>query len=176
MSSQSGNHFELFGLEPSFSIDAKALDAAYRALQSRVHPDRFAAADDKQKRLALQWATRANEAYQVLKNPLERAVYLLRLRGVDARAELNTRMAPDFLMQQMEWRERAEDAAAARNAASLEALLRELEDAQRLRRDKASAWLDSGADVAANDAVREWLFLDRVSREVGAQLERLETS
>lgn len=176
MWSQSGNHFELFGLEPSFSINAKALDMAYRALQSRVHPDRFVATDDKQKRLALQWATRVNEAYQTLRNPLERAVYLLRLRGVEARAELNTQMAPDFLMQQIAWREKIEEAANARNVAVLEALTDELEEAKRLRCAKASAWLDSGVDAAANEAVREWLFLERVSGEVMAQRERLENS
>ena len=42
----SGNHFELFGLTPAFSLDAEALETAYREIQSRVHPDRFAHAGD----------------------------------------------------------------------------------------------------------------------------------
>ena len=77
------NHFALFQMTPAFAIDAGALDAAYRELQGRVHPDKFASATDTEKRVAMQWATRANEAYQTLKNPLKRAAYLCELNGVD---------------------------------------------------------------------------------------------
>jgi molecular chaperone HscB len=62
------NHFALFGMTPRFAIDIAVLDAAYRELQGRVHPDKFVAASDAEKRVAMQWATRANEAYQTLKS------------------------------------------------------------------------------------------------------------
>jgi len=75
------NHFALFQMPVSFDIDIGQLDAAFRELQGRVHPDRFAAASDAEKRVAMQWATRANEAYQTLKNPLKRAAYLCELNG-----------------------------------------------------------------------------------------------
>ena len=67
------NHFELFHLPQRFAIDMEALDKAYREVQSRVHPDKFSSATDAEKRVAMQWATRANEAYQTLKNPYKRA-------------------------------------------------------------------------------------------------------
>ena len=67
------NHFELFHLPPQFALDMHALDAAYREVQNRVHPDKFINASGAEKRVAMQWATRANEAYQTLKNPLKRA-------------------------------------------------------------------------------------------------------
>ena len=35
------NHFDLFGLPATFDVDLAALDAAYREVQGRVHPDRF---------------------------------------------------------------------------------------------------------------------------------------
>ena len=96
------NHFALFGMTPRFTIDAVVLDAAYRELQGRVHPDKFAAATDAEKRVAMQWATRANEAYQTLKSPLKRAGYLCELNGIDLAIESNTQMPPAFLMQQMD--------------------------------------------------------------------------
>ena len=68
-------------------MDTAALDAAYRQIQSQVHPDRFAQASDTEKRLALQWATHANEAYQTLKHPISRGRYLLQLAGVDTAEE-----------------------------------------------------------------------------------------
>ena len=46
----SRNHFELFGLPERFASTPTALDRAYRALQTEVHPDRYAAADDEQRR------------------------------------------------------------------------------------------------------------------------------
>ena len=86
------NHFELFHLPQRFAIDMEALDKAYREVQSRVHPDKFSNATDAEKRVAMQWATRANEAYQTLKNPYKRAAYLCELRGAPiAEHDLATR-------------------------------------------------------------------------------------
>src|SRR6266568_9105661 len=99
------NFFELFELPVVFRLDSAALDRAYRDLQTRVHPDKFAHLGDDERRLSMQWATQANEAYRTLRRPLARAQYLLHLRGIDLKAESNTAMPPDFLMEQMEWRE-----------------------------------------------------------------------
>lgn len=62
-----------------------------------MHPDRFAHATEAERRLSMQWAMQhANEAYQTLKKPLERAKYLLHLAGHDIQAENNTAMPADF--------------------------------------------------------------------------------
>ncbi|MDR8729845.1 Co-chaperone protein HscB [Burkholderia pseudomultivorans] len=175
MVSLKDSHFDLFHLPAQFALDEAALDAAYRTVQTQVHPDRFAAAGDAQKRIAMQWATRANEAYRTLRDPLKRGTYLLSLRGVDIGAENNTAMEPAFLMQQMEWREGIEDAAAARNVDALDALLAELRDEKRTRLERLGTLLDSGADQAAAEAVRQLMFIERVASEVSAQIERLET-
>ena len=70
------NHFELFQLPQQFTLDANALDGAYHEVQNRVHPDKFINATDAEKRVAMHWATRANEAYQTLKDVLKRAASL----------------------------------------------------------------------------------------------------
>ena len=54
------NHYDLFQLPQQFTVDGAALDSAYREVQGRVHPDRFVNAPDAEKRVAMQWATRAN--------------------------------------------------------------------------------------------------------------------
>src|SRR5207245_5057191 len=104
------NHFELFGLEPVFALNAASLDAAYRDIQAKVHPDRYAHAGDAERRASLQWTTRVNEAYRALKNPVQRASHILELQGVDVAFETNTAMPADFLMEQMELREALEKA------------------------------------------------------------------
>ena len=95
------NHFELFCLPTSFRIDPDALDHAYRTLQAQVHPDRHAGASDLERRVAMQTSTRVNAAYQALKDPIERARYLLQLRGIYALDETDTKLAVGFLEQQL---------------------------------------------------------------------------
>jgi len=168
------DHFDLFELDRRFGIDTDVLAQRYRTIQSQVHPDRFAAAGEAQKRIAMQWATRANEGFQTLRDPLARALYLLKLRGIDASAERNTTIAPAFLMQQMEWREAIDDAAAANNVDALDAVLSELQDERRQRFDKLAGWLDSGADQAAADTARELLFIQKVMDAARRQIERLD--
>ncbi|BEU21007.1 Fe-S protein assembly co-chaperone HscB [Paraburkholderia sp. 22B1P] len=174
MASLNDSHFELFNLPEQFALDASALDLAYRTVQAQVHPDRFAAAGDAQKRIAMQWATRTNEAYQTLRDPLMRARYLLTLRGIDVGAENNTAMESAFLMQQMEWRESIEDASAAKNVDALDSLLAELRDEEKVRFTKLAALLDSGSNQAAGEAVRQLMFIERVAAEIGTQIERLD--
>ena len=103
--------FTLLGLRRAFALDRGQLDAAWKALQAQVHPDRFAAEGGTAQRLAMQWAVRVNEAYACLKDPLSRAAYLCELRGVAIDAERNTAMPAAFLMQQMAWREALDEAA-----------------------------------------------------------------
>jgi len=174
MATLNDSHFDLFDLPPTYAIDANKLDDAYRTVQAQVHPDRFAAAGDAQKRIAMQWATRTNEAYQTLRDPLKRATYMLSLRGVQADAQNNTAMEPAFLMQQMEWRENIEDAADAKNLDALEALLDELRDQERIRFEKLAALIDSHSDQAASEAVRQLMFIERVASEIGVQIEKLD--
>ena len=73
------DHFALFGLARGFRLDQSDLDSRYRDVQAQVHPDRFVNAGEAERRLSMQWATHANEAYQTLKKPLERAKYILHL-------------------------------------------------------------------------------------------------
>src|SRR4051812_19129219 len=90
LTSRARSHFELFGLSSAFALDSEALERAYREIQSRVHPDRFAHAGDAERRASLQWTTHVNEAYRALKDPVQRAKYLLELNGVDVQFETNT--------------------------------------------------------------------------------------
>ena len=168
------NHFQLFGIPAQFSIDTEELGAAYRDLQARVHPDKFAQGTAADRRAAMQWAVRANEAYTALKNPLKRAVYLLDLRGVEIGAETNTAMEPAFLMAQMEWRESVEDARAAKNIDELDRLLGELRNEMKIRHEKLETLLATNADQPAAEAVRQLMFLEKVQSEIGDSVAALE--
>jgi molecular chaperone HscB len=169
------NHFELFNLPASFDIDMTALDTAYRDVQGRVHPDRFVNAGDTERRVAMQWATRANEAYQTLKNPLKRARYLVELNGIDLQTESNTAMPMDFLMQQMEWREALGDARAAKDAGALDEIDAQLKRERKDRLAKIGRELDAGQYEQAGQDIRALMFIEKFGDEVHYAFEALES-
>lgn len=105
----SKNHFELFGLPVGFVVDTASLAERYLELQKVVHPDRYANGSDQERRLSLQHATQINEAFETLKNPQKRAIYLLSLLGMDAVSGSQTTQDAAFLMEQMELRETLAD-------------------------------------------------------------------
>ncbi len=103
------NYFQLFGIENSFDVDLQKLSASYQALQKAVHPDKFAHASAQEQRMAVQKSAQINDAYQTLKNPLQRAEYILVERGVEMPDEQSSFSDTSFLMHQMELREMLEE-------------------------------------------------------------------
>jgi len=168
------NHFDLFQLPQRFAIDTNALNSAYHEVQNRVHPDKFANASAAEKRIAMQWATRANEAFQTLKNPLKRATYLCELNGVDLQTESNTAMPGAFLMQQMEWREALGDAKAAKDLVALETLDAELKAARKVEVTQIADLLDAKNFSQAAQGVRQLMFLEKFGEEICNALQHLE--
>ena len=167
------DHFTLFGLTPFFRIDAQALDKRFRELQARAHPDRFAHAGEFERRVSLQWATRINEAYQVLKNPLPRARYLLDRAGQGVEGE-NT-MSPEFLMEQMEWREAVAEARQAHEIAELERLRHRVRQQMNAGCERLAELIDDERDYAtAADGVRRLMFLEKLRAEIDDGMAALE--
>ena len=166
------NHFDLFGLTPQFSIEGEALERSYRDIQSKVHPDRFARSGDAERRASLQWTTRVNEAFQILKYPVTRAKHLLELHGVDVAFETNTAMPPDFLVQQMELRETLEEA---KDAAALDALRGDLKSQRRILEKAIAEAIDAKKDYAgAAGLVRKLQFLEKLDSEIDSAYEEIE--
>ena len=169
------NHFELFGLAPAYLLEVQALEKAYRDIQSRVHPDRFANAGDAERRASLQWTTRVNEAYRTLKDPVQRGKHVLELHGVDVAFETNTQMPTDFLLQQLELREELESALDAKDAARLDRLRAGLRGQQQALEREIGEAIDANKDYAgAGELVRKLMFLERLDTEIDAAYEEIE--
>ncbi|MDO4907268.1 Fe-S protein assembly co-chaperone HscB [Neisseria sp.] len=161
-------HFALFKLEPAFDIDVEMLEQTYRSLAARFHPDKYAAASAFEQKQAVMMASAVNEAYRVLKNPTERAACLLQLHGIEADAPEHTTFAPEFLMQQMEWRETLEEARSNGNTAVLAELDGEIAaEQQKLQQQLSTAFSRQNHDEAAA-LVRQSRFLDKLRQEIQA--------
>jgi molecular chaperone HscB len=162
------NHFELFHLPAQFDVDMARLDSAFREVQAQVHPDKFADASSVEQRVAMQWATRANEAYQTLKNPLKRARYLCELHGVGLETESNTAMPPEFLMQQMEWREEFDESKD--DPITLSQLAKKIGHEHEKQMQEIAAQLKQQDFHAAAQSIRQLMFLDKLNDELDERL------
>ena len=169
------NYYALFNLPVQFAINLNLLEGNYRAIQSASHPDRFVTCTSAEKLQSMQTATLANEAYLTLKNPANRAKYLLQQQGIDAIDEKNTQMPADFLMRQMEWREAMEDAKDAKNMGDLERLIAEMQFVAKNLQAELADLFDAKKDfAAATDATRKLIFIDKVCADIHKTIEQLE--
>ncbi|WP_454256050.1 co-chaperone HscB [Pseudomonas sp. Marseille-Q8238] len=167
-------HFALFDLQPAFCLDLQQLSARYRELAKTVHPDRFADAPERDQRLALEHSANLNEAYQTLKSAPRRALYLLALRGRELPLEV-TVQDPEFLMQQMRWREELEDLQDSADLPGVATFKQRLKQAQgELDEGFATCWDDEERREEAERLVRRMQFLDKLSHEVRQLEERLD--
>ena len=163
-------YFTLFQLEPAFDIDAENLEQTYRALAARFHPDKFASASAFEQKQAVMMSSAINDAYRTLKNPIDRAAYLLKTLGIDADAPEHTSFAPEFLMQQMEWRETLMEARAESDLKTLENLNDEIRaEQEKLFCDLKQSFARQDYDTAAQQ-VRQGRFLDKLRNEISSAL------
>ncbi len=163
------NHFELLGLPAVFDLDAADLAVRYRSLQQQLHPDRHTGGSDTDRRLALQLTASLNDAYQTLRDPVRRARYLLQLEGMTTDDDSDTRMHPEFLVEQMELRECLADLH--RHDDPRTQLAELASRTERLMQEKIAVFRGAhargraGRDEARN-AMREMQFIDKLRREI----------
>ena len=158
------DYFELFAVPRRFAQDGAQLQERWKELQRQAHPDRFAAQGAAAQRVAMQWSVRINEAYQRLKDPLKRAAYLCELHGSPIRAEDNTAMPAQFLVQQMQWREALEEA---QDAADLDALEDDTQAARRAAIARLETLIDQQQDwPSAAREVRALMFIARFAEGI----------
>ncbi|MGN6973791.1 Fe-S protein assembly co-chaperone HscB [Neisseria sp. Marseille-Q5346] len=163
-------YFNLFQLEPSFNIDTEALEQSYRALAARFHPDKFASASAFEQKQAVMMSSTINDAYRTLKSPIDRAAYLLKSQNIDADAPEHTSFSPEFLMQQMEWRETLMDAQMEQNHDAIRALDQEIQEVQSsLYQDLQQAFEQQDYESAAQ-WVRHGRFLNKLRNEIASIL------
>ena len=163
-------YFNLFQLEPSFNIDTEALEQTYRTLAARFHPDKFASASAFEQKQAVMMSSTINDAYRTLKSPIDRAAYLLKSQNIDADAPEHTSFSPEFLMQQMEWRETLMDAQMEQNHDAIRALDQEIQEVQNnLYQDLQQAFEQQDYESAAQ-WVRHGRFLNKLRKEIASIL------
>ncbi len=169
------NFFELFDLPVSYDVDLNRIQQHYMQLQKQVHPDRFANASDQEKRISMQQTSWINEALTTLKDPVLRATYLLKLKGLDINLENETTMDAAFLMQQLEMRERLE------NIAKQDDPLAELDAMAEVIKSSTNEMMQGFAlsyEQDRQDDAREWIrklqFMQKAKKEIDTRIADIE--
>ncbi len=138
-------------------------------LQQQVHPDKFANGSDLEKRISMQHTSAINEAQSTLKDPVLRAIYLLKLKDIDFSLENQTTMDAAFLMQQLEMRESLE------KVKDENAPLEVLDSMATELKKSSQSMMDSFAQDVENekwDDAKEWIrklqFMQKAKNEINA--------
>lgn len=158
------DYFKIFALPQAYPIDAAQLEQTYRRLSTQHHPDKSAHLSAFEQKQAMMMSATINEAYRVLKSPLDRAAYLLKLQGTDADAPEHTHFAPEFLMQQMQWREDLEDAG--HDEQALLALNQQIVRARDVLQDALKHNLADEQWQSAANQVREGRFIHKLLQQI----------
>lgn len=171
-------HFDAFGLKPAVDLDVAALERQYRELSLKLHPDRYAQADARERRLSVEATSALNDAYRTLRDPSRRAFYLLSLHGVDLERDdaggRRRSLPSEFLEEVLALREELEGADLPR----AQALARTIGERMRATLDEAQGALRTvlggGGEQAlaqAADALGRVRYFQRFLEEVAAKEE-----
>lgn len=95
------NYFDILSLERAYKIDLVNLEANYLASSKKHHPD-FSNSSNFDAN-ALKLSAMVNQAYSILKDPFQRAEYLLKLEAGKNSEEIRT-VPPDILEEVMDIR------------------------------------------------------------------------
>jgi len=77
------DYFTFFGVPRKLNLDVPALEREFHALSRKLHPDANAGHDPQEQEWSLEQSSRLNDAHRILKDPILRTEYLLKLEGVE---------------------------------------------------------------------------------------------
>jgi molecular chaperone HscB len=96
------NYYDFFEIPHQLSIDLKDLERRFYALSRKWHPDRFARAATRERDEAVDAAALLNDGYRVLRDPIQRAAYLLKENGFDVGEQQSKDVPPELLEEVFE--------------------------------------------------------------------------
>lgn len=167
------SYFEIFSLQESCEPDLARLDVVYQELQARYHPDRVVNGSDAERRQALQLTSILNEAYDTLKSPLKRFAYLLQLQGLDPEEHNQAHLGPEFLLEQMQLREKLENVVDADDLDALDLMKVEVTTQQRQHHEDFRLAYEAGNYTEAKPLYNRLQFLYKLLAEINQAEEKL---
>eukprot|EP01139_Manchomonas_bermudensis_P006936 Amastigsp_a178774_199.p1 type:complete len:227 gc:universal Amastigsp_a178774_199:45-725(+) len=148
--------FSVFKVPAQFHVDLKVLDARFKSLQRRIHPDRFAQRSKDERDVAQRLSSLVNTSYATLKDPVLRAEALLHAHGLSMIPEDKTDHDVELLNEVMEARESIAEAQTRDDVLKIRAVFSKRLDDDLARFDSAFKAGDIAASQRAVQSVRYW--------------------
>ena len=93
------DYFTLFEIPKTFFINQELLTKNFYKLQLKFHHDVFLHHSEEVKKIALKKSIRINKGYKILKDFLNRAIYLLYINGIDLKKDMQASENKSFLVK-----------------------------------------------------------------------------
>jgi molecular chaperone HscB len=155
-----GNYFSVFTLVPRLNLDLGMLEHEFHKLSRKLHPDRFARAQENEKQWSLADTALLNDAYRTLKDPVRRTEYLLKLHGAEIGEEHSgkdrrdpSRVPADLLEEVFDLNMQLEEMRAAHK-------MGEEDSALKLSLSEAKKKFDGLVDEVDQDLRAQWTVWD----------------
>jgi molecular chaperone HscB len=124
------DYFQVLDLPRRLVIDPERLQKRYYDLHRRLHPDLYQTGPPAARQASLRNTAALNRAYRSLRDPVDRGLYWLTLRGESLGAD-NNRVPPDLAALVFEVQEYLEELRAARDGnGAVQALVGEIAEAR----------------------------------------------
>lgn len=156
------DYFQIFGLERKYDSVVDNLEGQYKEWQKKLHPDLVHTKSKEEREYAAEQSARVIDAYLTLSKPLARAIYILKLEGVDVDEE-ETLSESELLTEILEIREAVEEAADAQALVQIQSQMQE----------KMKHWSNSFANAfrsrnfdEALKAIRRMTYYQRVKETI----------
>jgi molecular chaperone HscB len=139
--------FATLGIERRFEIDLPAVEKTHRELSRTLHPDRHAAGGATERRYALSKAVEVNEAWRIVRDPIQRAEALFTLAGVKVGETDEPKPSAELLMDMMDQREALAEARETRDLDAVRRLAAQIEKRAKRAEDQiALGFRESAGD------------------------------
>ncbi|MDA0670098.1 MAG: Fe-S protein assembly co-chaperone HscB [Proteobacteria bacterium] len=159
--------FEIFEIKPTFKICQNNLKKKFLELQKKYHPDNYASASGHEKTLALLNSSMINDAFEILKDDLKRAEYLLKCNKI----EQNNQTNPEFLIKQMEYEDYLEENSHHLN--KIEMLHKEIAQTLECEIEKLTILFNQKNLVAASNKMNELIFLSKFKTKLKQRMHQI---
>jgi len=146
------DYFALFEMPRKLWIEMAGLDKKFLELSWKLHPDKFVNASAAEQELSLRRSSELNDAYRVLRDPVGRVEYLLRLEGMRKEGEHKQQAPPELLEEVFELNESLDELREAKiSGGDLASLKGKLESAEKTFQENLGE-----VDAQLQETARRW--------------------
>jgi molecular chaperone HscB len=102
------DYFSYLGLKKQLNLDIDDLEKRFYEMSRKYHPDYHTNGDEIEKEISEERTSFLNSAYKILRDPIQRAKYLLQLEWGEIPKE-DKKVPPELLMEIMELQEKLQE-------------------------------------------------------------------